>query len=109
MSIKNPALFVSAVSGQTIIDSSSPLKLTFPRQLPPGDDGKAIQSSANDQRDMSNTFLVIQVISQRIMKKSKNEMGSAFYALQMACFMTTLEIKISPNTEMYLDQIRKVI
>ena len=36
-------------------------------------------------------------------------MASAFYVIQMVCYYTWLQIKISSNTELYLDQFRKLI
>jgi hypothetical protein len=38
-----------------------------------------------------------------LMSSGMDEMASAFYVIQMVCYFTWLQIKISSNTELYLD------
>ena len=58
---------------------------------------------AKSAKDLSETFLIVQIVLQLLMSSGISDMASAFYVIQMVCFFTWLQTKISSNTEIYLD------
>ena len=85
------------------------IKQTIPRQLPADVDGAALQQQAAAMKDAVEALVIVQIFIQIFAQGSSGEIKPAFFIIQIACFFTIYAVKIPANTEIYIDEFRKLI
>ena len=109
ITIKRPQLFKSAETGRQMDTSELVFYQTIPRQLPKGVSEKSLKDDAEDIARVLNSMAYIQIGLQFMLKGIMADLMVTFYCLQICCFFTIYKVNVPGNSEIYIDEFRKLI
>lgn len=109
ITVKRPQLFISEETGEMIDTSSLVFYQTLPRQLPTGVEEKGMKDEAGQIGKGMESMAYVQIGLQFVIKGIMADLMTTFYCLQLCCFFTIYKVKIPGNSEIYIDEFRKLI
>ena len=88
LSIKDPKLFISNETGESILPENLQLLSNMPTMVPHDINAtKLLEEAEKSIGNSMNTMIALQLIAQRTLKGGMDDLLALFFAMQIQCYM----------------------
>ena len=108
--IKDTRLFVSKETGESILPENLQILSNIPTQVPNNINAtQLIQDAERTIQGSMNTWIVIQLGAQKLLKGNMDDLLSLFFTLQIQCYMMRYQYMQPASADMYMEQYTSLI
>ena len=107
--LKDPSLFISAVSFKPISTENAICTSGVPRQLPKGVSEEQLVKQASVASYSAIGITLLEIIIQISLKGSLDRLWVMFFTLQIICYLSIYDVAIPANAEIYVQKVIEIL